>query len=160
MTKQNEKMDLSEETRLITEREKKIILERYNNRNKIKYIVLLYGIVLVITGGFWGVISKFGGFKIGARFFAGLNFIFLYFAVYTAINSKKIVKQIKLNELFVREAIFIGSNKYHNATFEIMKKGKRELYFRTVSLNDKVKKGDKVILIEVKGIDWVYKASE
>ncbi len=36
--------------------------------------------------------------------------------------------------------------------------GKKEMYSRRVSLNDQVHPGDKVILVDIKGVVLVYKA--
>ena len=47
---------------------------------------------------------------------------------------------------------------YHHSTFKVINKGRSELYFRTVTPDNEVKAGDKVVLIEIGKTLWVYKA--
>ena len=59
----------------------------------------------------------------------------------------------------IREAVFLDSNKYHHATFEVVEKGRWKLFFCDAGLRENIKKGDIVILVKVrKKYVWVYKA--
>lgn len=40
----------------------------------------------------------------------------------------------------IREAVFLHLNKYHHATFEVMKKGRWELFFCDMALRENIKK--------------------
>lgn len=149
---------LVEKERLLTEQERERIINAYENRNW-KLIIMLCGLVIFLIA----VLSVFF-YCLGGIREAVINFILWTILAGVCIGenyviSDKIMKSAKKNEVYVREAVFLDSNKYHHVTFEVMEKGRWKLFFCDAALRENIKKRDVVILVKVrKKYVWVYKA--
>lgn len=138
--------------RLMTQSERKLIADkcRANHKNlriwKFLLLLLLFGFG---TGVFLLTASINMAIMVAASLFL-ISFGYIYY-------SEKQVKSLFMSdEIYVTDATFIGSNKYGQASFEVVEKGVKKLLFERSSLCDKIRKGDSVILVRNKGITLVY----
>lgn len=155
---------IAEEKRLLTQKEREFIIESWN---QIKWtevkIGWLIGIVyFAIISILWGYINVTGtGLRGGV-----IAFLFLcgFTGVLISINLGKwygLVKKAKSNTLYAREAIYDKTTGMYHITFlYIYKKGKIKYHGANMLVREKVQKGDKVIVLQMKGQAWVYKARE
>lgn len=145
---------------MLTQGEKDYIYEMFEKNNNMKSYIKWSVIIMIpmsfliigagiVYGIYVGLICMIAGCMVPVCIFA-----------WGDKTMKKLIAQIDADELYVREAIFEGINKYHQATFRIKKNGKLELYFRKADIKNKVALEDKVIIIERKDVDWVYKACD
>ena len=153
--KQQSKMILKER-RLLSKAEKKYINEKMAKRS-VKGLVICYVIFLLLISALAALFIFLGGIKEGIVCFTLLHLLFVMIMVYISKSVDKLLETINSGDVYVREAIFLDSNIYHHSTFEVMNKGRKELYFRKVTPDNEVKAGDKVVLIEIGKTLWVYK---
>lgn len=151
---------ISEKRRLLTTGERNYIYEMFkkNNRfgNYLKWFVIVMipmSLMSIILGIVYSIFVGFICMTVGC--IVAVNIF-----VWGDKTMKKLISQIEADELYVREAIFKGINKYHQATFYVKNNGRLELYFKRVDIKNRVVLEDKVILIERGKVDWVYKARE
>ncbi len=160
MREEKEQIELAEDERLLTEQEKEHIISAYQNRDWKIIITLCILCILLITGISIALTFK-DGIGRGIAFSTIVNIGILYIFWYTWHLTAKLVNSIKKNEIYVKEAIYLNSNKNHYASFYIKEKGRRQLFFSNALNQDKVKNGEKVILISMgKKQVWVFKAFE
>lgn len=155
-----EQIELLEEVRLLTEQEKKHILGTIENRSP-KMAVLLCIIIVVLILALSVFIFLLGGVKESIiNFFIWVIWVFPM--LWSAWNTtSKLGDSIRKNEMYVKEAIYRGSNKYHYAAFEIKKNGRSESFCSNALNQDNAMCGDNVILVQMgKKQVWVYKARE
>lgn len=145
------------EKRLLSKTEKDFINEKMAKRN-LKAGFFCYAIFLLGVTVLTALFIFLGAIKEGIVCFVLWHLLFVTIMVYVSKSVDKLLKTINGGDVYVREAIFLDSNIYHHSTFEVMNKGRTELYFRTVTPDNEVKAGDKVVLIEIGKTLWVYKA--
>lgn len=157
---QKNKIKLLEKERLLTEQERSHIINVLENRNWKLAITLLSIIFLLHLAA--STYFFYQGYRKEAVIFGIGGIGTLVLALGDAlISANKLLVAAKNNEVYIKEALFLHSNKYHHGTFEIMKKGRMEYFFCDASFKDNVKRGDKVILVKIKKkFVWVYKARE
>lgn len=144
------------EKRLLSKAEKDFINDKMAKRN-IKGVFFCYAIFLLGVTVLTAMFIFLGGIKEGIVFFILQHLFFVTIMVLVSKSVDKLLKTINGGDVYVREAIYVDSNIYHHSTFEVMNKGRTELYFRTVTPDNEVKAGDKVVLIEIGKTLWVYK---
>lgn len=155
-----EQIKLKEKERLLTEQEREHIISAYQNRDWRLIIILCTIVVLLffLISVFLFYPDNLSGAIIW--FISMCILVGLYFGE-AVICVNKVLEGAKKNEIYVKEAIFLDSNKYHQATFEIIKKGRREYFFCKAGLKDDINVEDKVILMKIKKkYVWAYKAME
>ena len=156
----NLEVKLKERERLLTEQERRCIVDGLENRDWKLMIGVCILILLLIVALSWGI------YRPDKIIDSIICFIWWFLAVVlglgdTLISANKLLTTAKRNEVYVKEAVFLGSNKYHHGGFEIMKNGKRKYFGCRATLRDDIKRGDKVILVKMKKkYMWVYKARE
>lgn len=149
---------LLEKERLLTEQERKHIIEIFEQRDWKTFViacVLFYVVVIGLSLFFF----ELGGIKDAIiNFFLWTLFIVVYIGELFFLTEKHL-RLVRENRVYVKEAIFLYINNYHYGNFVIMKKGKKEYFFCKAGLRENVKKGDVVILVPIrKKYVWVYKA--
>ncbi len=158
MNENREQVKLEENERLLTDQEKNYILGKIENRNHGKVVILCVAIFLIITA-ISACVFFFEGIKEGVICFL-LCGIWVFPMLWNSWRTtNKLAKKIENKEVYVKEAIYRDSNKYHYATFEVNKHGKNELFFSNAYFPEKIMSGEKVILIRIdEVVVWVYKA--
>lgn len=162
-------MKVSEGNRLLTEVEKKVILDGYNNMKKSNLIIILavafliYIIASIMWGAVWWII--YGNAETGIR--QGL-ICFMVISIFTGVwviqhfvKLKVIVKKVQDNTLYVKEAIYEKtSGKYNTVYLQMYNKGKMTYDGYSLLVREQLQRGDKVIVLQMKGRKWVYKARD
>ena len=156
--KQNIDIKLMEKERLLTEQERKYIINAIENRDWRLGIILL-GISFLVLLVLWVLFIKEGYIK-------GVVMSLIWWGVLVVltvgdaiISTNKLLKLAKKNEIYVREAVFLDLSKYSYGIFEIAKNGKRKIWGCKAGRKDDIKVGDKVILVKIKKrLVWIYKA--
>lgn len=124
-------------------------------------VAVIYGIMLFALTVLSLLFISFGDVKSAIIIFVIVNIgVFLIFRdVWKTTN--KLAEAVRKNKIYVREAIYEGSNKYHYASFEIRKNGRRDWFCSNAYLPEIINRGEKVILIQMdEVVVWVYKARE
>lgn len=160
---------IEKEKRLLTEKEKEYIIECYN---KIKWsnYVIIFGvgfIVYVLLSCFWGLIVWGMSEDIAEGIRQGFGCFVLMFC-FTALCVTKhfwdlhiVIKRTKANTMYAKEAIYDETTgKYHIVYLEMYKKGKLKYDGYNLLVREPLQKGDKVIVLQMRGQAWVYKARE
>ena len=144
--------------RLLTNSEREFLLECYKNQKHYKLLILvIYLIELVPFLAVSIFFYKFSGVISGVICFLLLNSIFLIFIMNSNLSRKNQIKQIKINKLYVTEAVYDCSNTNGIGFFTLTHNN--ELYNeRAVLCEPDIKSGDRVILVKKKSQVWVYKA--
>ncbi len=157
------------EERILTEKEKEYITECYN---KIKWsnFAIIFGVGLIVyllvsfLWGFvwWGISHDI---VIGTR--QGLCCFFLIFCgtslwvIKHFWDLQAVIKRVKKNTMYAKEAIYeMTSGKYNTVYLEMYKKGKLKYDGYNLLVREPLQKGDKVIVLQMRGRKWVYKARE
>ena len=160
------KNKIEKEERLLTEEEKKYVIDGYN---KIRWsnFALIFGltfIIYVLLGLLWGLIwwSVDQDITMGLRQGFGLLFfitgITSIWIIYYFLNLQVVIKKIKANRMYVKEAIYEKtSGKYNRVYLQMYKKGKLRYSGYHLLLREPLNKGDKVIVLQMRGRAWVYK---
>lgn len=69
-----------------------------------------------------------------------------------------VIKKIKANRMYVKEAIYEKtSGKYNRVYLQMYKKDKLRYSGYHLLLREPLNKGDKVIVLQMRGRAWVYK---
>lgn len=158
MEEEREQIELMDGERLLTEKERKCIASVKKGRN-IKLLVVLYGIFFVLT-----TIINIDFIIQGEIIIAIIIFLIENIGVPLLIRSAwitadKLAEAAMRNEIYVREAIYINAGYKNYAVFEINRNGKRVPFYAYALIADDVKRGDKVILVQVdEKWKWIYKA--
>ena len=75
------------------------------------------------------------------------------------LNLQAVIKKIKANRMYVKEAIYEKtSGKYNWVYLQMYKSGKLSYSGYHLLVREPLKKGDKVIVLRMRGRAWVYKA--
>lgn len=138
--------------RLLTQSEREMIRDKCVGKQKAASMLtfILYGLVLLIGGGIAIATSSL-------QLAFPITLVLFLFAFACMHYSKKQTKfLLESEEIYGTEGIFMESNKYGQATFEVKVSGKKELLFERATLCDKINRGDTVILIKNNGITLVY----
>lgn len=109
----NEKMKHTEQKRPVTREEAETIISVHKNRDWKKGTLICYGVIFVcsvILGMKWGY-QIFGAIQ------AGFLFIILAAWAWITFRMKKISRLIETNRLYVREAVYDGSDIHCNGYF-------------------------------------------
>jgi hypothetical protein len=116
------------------------------NKTTIILIVVLYLILtFIMSVGIYFICSL----KIAIITFIAFNLLFVCATVPTRY---KLVKLISKDEIWVREAIFLSINKYHYASFEINDNRIRKIMCANAIPHEEICRGNKVIIIKVRGL--------
>ena len=159
MKEEKEQRELSEE-RLLTENEKKYIIGAIEKRD-IKLGIAIYGIMLFFLTLLCLIFISLDGVKSAISIFLVVNIGVLLMLRNSWNTASKLADAVKKNEIYVKEAIYESSNKYHYATFEVRKSGRRDWICSSAFFAERINKGEKVILIQKdEVVVWVYKARE
>ena len=158
--KHNLEVKLKERERLLTEQERRYIVNSYENRDWKIFrkicVVLFFSIMIVsmISLRVEDVKDAVVDFLLWTAFaMIGITYMFWL--------SNKLLNLVKKNKVYVKEAVFLDYFKYGYGSFEIMKNGKRTILSLKAFLKDEIKVGEKVILVKMgKKYVWVYKAYE
>lgn len=160
MKEKKQQVKLKEKERLLTEQERCYIITNLENRDwRIFFILCLVLVFLLI---FLSMLFFYlGGIKDAiVCFSAGVLFTVTCY-LYMLIKSNKLLKRARKNEVYVKEAVYLGGGKYGYGYFEIIKNGKKIIKSATAVLQDKVREGEKVIIVNMgRKYVWVYKARE
>lgn len=164
------KEKIEKEERLLTEKEREYIIECYNKIDwsglAIGFVVFLF--IYMFLSFFWGLIwwgmskdiamgLKYGVVLfLGMICFTGLMLTSHFSALYT------VTKKAKANTMYAKEAIYdMTSGKYHRIYLDMYKKGKIKYDgYTNLLVREPLQKGDKVIVLKMRGQAWVYKARE
>ena len=88
-------------------------------------------------------------------FITGITSIWI---IYYFLNLQVVIKKIKANRMYVKEAIYEKtSGKYNRVYLQMYKKGKLRYSGYHLLLHEPLNKGDKVIVLQMRGRAWVYK---
>ena len=151
------KNDIKVKKRLLTKPERDSILKIYENNNKNKMILVKYLLLLILTSILCGFYYYMYGILGAIGFFVIINGYSFGIIISQRLSVKKQIKQIKLNELYVEEAIYERLDKYGTGYFKMARRS--SLYAaKAILCEPNIRSGDKVILIQKKGQVWVYKA--
>ena len=153
-------MELMENERPLTESEKKYIVGTIEKRN-LKTAIMLYCLMLFFLSVACFVLISLGGIMSGISIFLIVSIGVFFMVRRTWNTTSELAESIKKDKVYVREAIYEGSNKYHYASFEIRKNGRRDWFCSNAYLPEIINRGEKVILIQMdEVVVWVYKARE
>lgn len=160
MEEVKEQIKLLEKERLLTEQERKYIIGAIENRS-LKLVISLCCICFVLITVICVVLTINDDIRKGVIFSLILN-MGLFYMFWNSWNiTSKLGESIKKDEVYVKEAIYLNINKYHDASFYVMKNGRREIFLSYAINQDNASSGDKVILIQMsKKQVWIYKARE
>ncbi len=134
--------DIIEGERLLTQEERNIIITNRKN-NKLIMRTLLAVLFFLFCMAFVCILL-FPPLRKALVPFTLLICFGVGFSIWVNIKMSKL---LCLDSVYVREAIFESCNKYHDANFKIKRNGKIELYTHRAQINEKITRGDKVILI-------------
>lgn len=153
---------LKEKERLLTEAERKYIVDSLENRDWRLMVAMCIILLLVIVGLSWGIYSP-DKMKETIIFFVWWIFTVALGLGDILISANKLLAAAKKREVYIKEAIFLNLYKYQYGAFEIMQNGKKKYFSCRATLRDEVKVGEKVILVKKRRkykYVWVYKARE
>ena len=158
---------IEKEERLLTEKEKESIIECYD---KIKWsnFAIIFGvglIVYVLVSFLWGLVWWGMSQDIAMGIRQGFCCFFLIFCgtslwvIKHFSDLHTVIKRVKTNTMYAKEAIYeMTSGKYNTVYLEMYKKGKRKYDGYNLLVREPLQKGDKVIVLQMRGRAWVYKA--
>lgn len=160
MNGEKEQIELLDKERLLTENEKKYIVDVIKNRNS-KGVILFYGIVLFFLIIICALLISANELCVAILFFIVVNIILPIVLYNTWNTASKLAESIKQNEVYAREAIYVAAGMNRYANFKVKKDGRVQSYLTNAFLLEKFNCGDKVILIQMEeNYVWVYKARE
>ncbi|BCJ93052.1 hypothetical protein acsn021_06210 [Anaerocolumna cellulosilytica] len=155
---ENKIKELKGQERLITKAEREYIeyCVDLKNHKKVGVIIFvaLYITVFILSALLYYLTSSL---RSGIITFIVVN---LYMVAFMLPARYHIVKLLKQEEIWVREAYLKVMNKYHLAWFEINDNGKEEVLLIKANLNEKIYRHDKVIIVKVHKTAYVYKARD
>ncbi|MBB5198084.1 hypothetical protein [Anaerocolumna cellulosilytica] len=155
---ENKEVQLLEQKRLITKTEREYIKKNLDLKKHKKEVIVLLFMYFISVLSLSTLFYFIDSIKGAVLTFTIVN---LYTALAVVPARYKIIKLIKHEQIFVREAIFYSINRYHHACFEIVNDGKRKFVHMRADLHDPIYKGDKVILIKIRrNSSIVYLARE
>lgn len=146
---------LLEKERPMTKSEREFIQKSIdiNDQKKIfKKIYIIYLILVLIVSTF---VFFMYSIKEAIIAFIIMHLIIVLIVLY---GRYPLVKLLRQEVIYVREGIFITTNKYHQAQIMINKSDKRETLFIHASSRDSkpICRGDKVIIVKVRGYAYIY----
>lgn len=163
MQEEKEKVMIAEQKRLVTKEEAETIMHVRQNRDLKKGAFILYGVIFFCSVVEYILFASDGEKEVGCQFFL-MNHVCFGVVLLAALASvslymKKIGRLIETNQLYVREAIYDGTNRDHDGFFWIKEKGEEKYYGCKVAVREDMNPGEKVLLLEFKDrVTWVYKA--
>lgn len=160
-------MNLEKTERLLTENERKAILDAYAGIKKSNFVIifgvglLIYLIVSLLWGFAWSGTSCDIEIILRQSFYC---FLLIFcgtslWAIKHFWNLQIVIKRVKANTMYAKEAIYEKTTgKYNWVYLEMYKNGKLKYDGYNVLVREPLQKGDKVIVLQMRGKAWVYKA--
>ncbi len=147
----DDRAPFKERARLLTGEERKVILDGYNNMN-LKNVMIVLGIIWALI---FVISVSFGGKK-GEICFIGATIFLCYFLIAHLITLRRVVKKVKANKMYAIDAVYDDtSGKYHRV---YLKNYKKSYGGYNLLVRESLRKGDKVVVLQMLGQAWVYKA--
>ncbi|BCJ93063.1 hypothetical protein acsn021_06320 [Anaerocolumna cellulosilytica] len=153
----NDEIQLLTQERLITKAERNYIEDRLDLKKYKKIVCIclaLYFILILVLCSFFYFLDSI---KSAFMVFIIVN---LCFALAVIPPRYQMIKLFKQKEIWVREAVYIGMNKYHNIWVEINYNGLIKQVSMSASLQERIYKGDKVIIITTRSFRGIFLARE
>ncbi len=160
---------IEKEERLLTEKEREYIIGCHS-KTRWSIFAIIFGIgfiVYLLVSFLWGFAWWWISHDIASGIRQGLCCFFLIFCgtglwvIKYFWDLQTVIKRVKTNTMYAKEAIYeMTSGKYNTVYLETYKKGKIKYDGYNLLVREPVQKGDKVIVLQMHGRAWVYKARE
>lgn len=160
MPEKKEQINLKEKERLLTEQERRHIISKFENRDWKQFrIICVIFFLLIFLLSMWFL--YLGGIKDAIICFSVCTLCGTLGCLYMFLKTNKLLKLVRKNEIYVKEAVFLDYANNGYGIFEISKNGKKKIVSMGAYMNDKVSEGEKVILVKMgRKYVWIYKAME